>query len=196
MKKILLSLALSIISVVGLAQTGHPTHEWRLGWGDPMFETAVFYDNAEQYGHAYTGHIFGEYQYNLKRWLGLGFECDFENVDWQTLNRQTNNVGKDNFYNIGLMPTVRFTYFRKGIVSMYSGVGVGLNINGGSEKDYLGRYTVCAPLLNLTAYAVSVNWLPNWFATFEIGGLFALNGKQEVFMLGSRLFSISIGYRL
>jgi len=191
MKKLFLTIALSAISVAVFAQSPHPTHEWRLGWGDPMFETAVFYDNNDAYSYGFTGHIFGEYQYNFNNWLGVGFECDFENVSW-TKRDET----KANFYNLGLMPTVRFTYFRKGIVTMYSGLGIGLNINGGSEQDYKGRYTVCAPLLNITAYAVSVNWLPNWFATFEFGGLNALNGKQEIFMVGSRLFSISIGYRL
>lgn len=181
------------------ATPSYPKQEWRLGWGDMMYETGVYYNTPTDFKHSYSGHIFGEYQYNLNSWLGVGGEIDWEGVWWTHRDGSftaPTAERKANYFNLSIMPTVRFTYYRKGIVTMYSGVGLGLNINGGTEIDYKGRQTVCAPVLNITAYGISLNWNPHWFGTFEIGGLNSLNGKQEIFMIGSRLFSISIGYRL
>jgi len=167
-----------------------PKHEIRVGWGDMMYETAVFRNSPSAYNYGYTGHIFGEYLYGFTSVFGLGFEADFENVRWDTPQSDGHN-----FYNLTFMPTCRFTYYRKGIVTMYSGLGVGLTINGGSETDYKGRTTACAPALGITAYGISVNW-NKLFGTFEVGGLNALVGKNEIYMAASRIFTISIGVRL
>lgn len=167
-----------------------PRHEIRLGWGDMLYETAVFRNTPSKFNYGYTGHIFGEYQYSFNHWFGLGFEADFENVRWD--EKKSSN---HNFYNLTFMPTARFTYYRKGILTMYSGLGIGLTINGGTDIDYKGRSTACAPALNITAYGISVAW-KQFFATFEIGGLNALVSKNEVYMAGSRLMAVSIGIRL
>lgn len=185
----IISVAVAVLfAVAASAQT--TSNEVRIGWGDMFYESAVFHNTPSRNNYHHTGHFFAEYQRNLTKWLGVGFEADIEGVNWTNTKTKAN----DNFYNLCLFPTVRFTYFRKGIVTMYSGLGFGLNINGGSETDYLGRKTVCAPLINITAYAISLNW-NNLFGTFEIGGLNAENGKNEVFMAGSRILSISFGYR-
>lgn len=162
----------------------------RLGWGDPMFETAVWYKSGTKSDYRYSGHVFGEFQYPLTGWLGVGFEADFSKVSWDG-----GMESRDYFTNLCLIPTVRFTYYRKGRVTMYGGLGYGLNINSGTEKDYKGRTTACAPVLNLTAYGISVGF-GHWFGAFELGGLNCLIGKQEIYMVGSRLLSLSIGYSL
>jgi len=192
MKKLTLITAFLALALPAFALDPAPAMEVRVGWGDPMYESAVFYNSTQKNKYSYTGHFFAEYLHSISDWFGLGIQADVEGVYWNSAKSES----RDNFHNISFFPTARFTYYRKGIVTMYSGIGLGLNINTGSETDYLGRRTVCSPLINITAYAISVNFTPNWFGTFEIGGLNALNGKQEFFMLGSRLLSISFGYRL
>ena len=181
-------LATLLLPLWASAQT--PSNEVRIGWGDPLFETAVYYNNSTKTGYHYSGHIFAEYQRSILSWLGVGFETDFESVSWTMVKEGD----KGNYFNLSFFPTVRFTYFRKGMVTMYSGLGLGVNINGGTETDYRGRKTICAPLVDITAYAISLN-RGNFFGTFEIGALNAVNGKNEIFMAGSRLLAISLGYR-
>ena len=193
MRKLVLAsatLALLLIPLCASAQTSFPVNEVRVGWGDPMFETAAFYNNSTKNDYRYSGHFFAEYQHNFLKWLGVGFETDFERVSWNVVK----DGSRGNYYNLSFFPTVRFTYFRKGIVTMYSGLGVGLNFNGGTETDYLGRKTICAPLVDITAYAISLDF-GNFCGTFEIGALNSVLGKNTIFMAGSRLLSLSIGYR-
>lgn len=163
----------------------------RVGWGDMMFETAAWHQSATDYNYNHIGHFFAEYQHPLLDWIGVGFKADWSMVSWE--NAQP---GNHNFHNISMMPEVRFTYFRRGRVEMYSGLGVGLNINTGTELDWKNRTTACAPAFDLTLYGVSVG-CEHWFCSFEIGGLNSFNNfKNEVYMVGSRIFTVSIGYRL
>lgn len=172
-------------------QKEYPIHEFRLGWGDMGFEKAAYHDSRENVEYRYFGHIFAGYRYSFNGWLSAGLDVDFSNVRWKSAADGMNH----DFQNISFIPSARFTYFRKGIVTMYSGLGVGLNVNTGSETDFRGLKTVCAPVVNTVFYAISLNY-KNWFGSFELGPLVSLNGKHEIFMLGSRIISISIGYRI
>ncbi|MBP5210825.1 MAG: hypothetical protein J6Z27_03185 [Bacteroidales bacterium] len=163
-------------------------HEFRLGWGDPMFEKAVFYESPTRLSYHYSGHFFADYSYFITKWLSVGMNIDFENVSWK------NEASKEHFSNYTFLPNVRFTYFRKGMVTMYSGIGVGMTVNTGSEETFLGK-TLCSPAFGLTAYGISVG-KGHFFGAFDLGGLFALRSTQQIFMIGSRLLSFSVGYRL
>lgn len=192
MKKLITAfLASFVFPAMMLAQQGYPVHEVRIGWGDMGFEKAAFRNSLEQIGYRYFGHIFAGYRYSFNDWLGAGMDFDFSNVSWKLAADGTNH----DFQNISFIPSVRFTYFRKGIVTMYSGLGIGLNVNTGSEADFRGLKTVCAPVLNPVFYAISLNYR-NWFGTFELGPLVSLNSRHEIFLLGARLISLSIGYRI
>lgn len=196
MKRALLFLSILVLSITfASAQDTFPRHLWRAGWGDMAYEKAAFYDNASNFNYKYTGHFFAEYQYGILPWLGAGLKFDWSNVRWDT--RQGTS---ERFNNFCIIPEVRFTYMRSGLFTLYSGLGVGLLINGGTETDYLGRRTVTAPVIDLTAVACSVQWgtkeTSHWFTTVDLGGLISLNNKREVFMLNSRIVAISIGYRL
>jgi hypothetical protein len=35
-----------------------------------------------------------------------------------------------------------------------------------------------------------------WFGAIEFGGMYSLNGIHEVYMAGSRMFTVSVGCRL
>ncbi len=186
--------ALCWATLPAYALTKHETdslrHEVRLGWGDMLFETAVWHSTRHTDDYRYTGHLFAEYQYHPKSWLSVGMIADYEQVLW----RQLDDNSQHTFYNIGLLPTVRFTYYFHEYVNLYSALFVGLNVNGGSDRDFRNRLVACAPAFGITALGVSVG-KAHWFGAVEIGGLNALVSKDEIYMVGSRLFTASVGYR-
>ena len=98
------------------------------------------------------------------------------------------------FYNLVFMPTVRFTYFHHPYVNLYSGLGFGMDINGGTEQDAYKRYTDVGAAINLTVFGISANY-KNGFMAVDFGGLFALKNKNTIFMASSRIINVSIGAR-
>lgn len=171
-------------------------NEIRLGWGDMLYETAVYHSTPTIGNYRYTGHLFAEYQRSLKAWLSVGMQLDYEQVWW---NQRPDiysdyTADKHSFYNIALLPTLRFTYFFRPYVNLYSAVNIGLTINGGTETDMKGRYTACAPALGVTLLGVQVG-RKHVFGAVEIGGLSALMGKNYIYMFDSRIFTASIGCR-
>ena len=186
-------------------------HQLRIGWGDQMFETLVWYHQPHPtiYPESYIGqyeedfryvqHWFAEYQYRVKYWFNVGAMVDYSGVLWDKVRRNGKGEELDreadcSFHNIAVMLTMRFTYFHSKYVSLYSGLGAGLNINTGSELDYHDRYTACAPALNITALGMSVG-NERWFGAVEFGGLYSLMNMYEVYMAGSRMFTVSVGCR-
>lgn len=186
-------------------------HELRVGWGDQLFETLVWYNqpHSTHYPESYIGqyeeryrylqHWFIEYQYRIRYWFNIGAMVDYSGVVWDKVQR--NGLGKEltrdkncNFHNIAIMFTTRFTYVHSKYVSMYSGLGAGLNINTGSELDYRHRQTALASALNLTVLGMSVGD-KRWFGAVEFGGLYSLMNIHEVYLAGSRMFTLSVGCR-
>ena len=186
-------------------------HQLRIGWGDQMFETLVWYHQTHPtiYPESYIGqyeedfryvqHWFAEYQYRVKYWFNVGAMVDYSGVLWDKVRR--NGKGEElareencSFHNIAVMLTMRFTYFHSKYVSLYSGLGAGMNINTGSEVDYLDRHTAVAPALNITALGMNVG-NNRWFGAVEFGGLYSLANINEVYMAGSRMFTVSVGCR-
>lgn len=185
-------------------------HEVRVGWGDMLFEMLVWHESAyptslpEQYMEVYneqfryTQHWFAEYMYNASYWYSIGCMLDFSGVLWdevtrnghgEVLTREKNHW----FSNISIVPTIRFSYYRSPYVSLYSSLGIGLNINTGSELDFKGRRTAMAPMVNISLLGVRVGH-GRWFGAVELGGMISLLSTNEVYMLGGRLFTASFGY--
>ena len=186
-------------------------HQLRIGWGDQMFETLVWYHQPQStiYPESYIGqyeedfryvqHWFAEYQYRVKYWFNVGAMVDYSGVLWDKVRRNGKGEELDreadcSFHNIAVMLTMRFTYFHSKYVSLYSGLGAGMNINTGSEVDYLDRHTAVAPALNITALGMNVG-NNRWFGAVEFGGLYSLANLNEVYMAGSRMFTVSVGCR-
>lgn len=186
-------------------------HQLRIGWGDQMFETLVWYHQPHStiYPESYIGqyeedfryvqHWFAEYQYRVKYWFNVGAMVDYSGVLWDKVRRNGKGEELDreencSFHNIAVMLTMRFTYFHSKYVSLYSGLGAGMNINTGSEVDYLDRHTAVAPALNITALGMNVG-NNRWFGAVEFGGLYSLANLNEVYMAGSRMFTVSVGCR-
>lgn len=185
-------------------------HEVRIGWGDMLFEMLVWHESAyptalpEQYMEVYneqfryTQHWFAEYMYNASYWYSLGCLVDYSGVLWDKVMRNGSGeeLSRDKnhwFSNISIVPTIRFSYYRSPYVSLYSSLGVGLNINTGSELDFKGRRTAMVPVVNISLLGVRVGH-GRWFGAVELGGMISLLSTNEVYMLGSRLFTASFGY--
>lgn len=187
-------------------------HELRLGWGDQMFEYLMWREKGHpvilspSYQAEYNEHFrhiqhwFVEYLYNVNYWYAIGLQVDYSGVIWDKVLRNgegtelSREINKQ-FHNIAIIPTVRFSYYHRDYVSLYSALGIGVNVNTGTEMDYKGRSTVASPAVNITLLGMRVG-KGRWYGALEVGGLFALNGTEEIYMIASRIFTASVGVRL
>ena len=187
-------------------------HELRVGWGDQLFESLVWhnptsivttmpesstFEYKERYRH--NQHLWLEYQYRFNYWFSLGGMFDMSEVGWDKVTRdgKGKELARDKrnyFYNAVIMPTVRFTYFHHENVNIYSGLGIGLDINGGTETDGRGKHTALGTAVNLTLVGISANY-KRYFVAFDYGGMYALKNANAIYMLKSRMFNLSIGAR-
>lgn len=187
-------------------------NEIRIGWGDMLFETLMWHnpttiittlpeDYTRNYNenYRYHQHLFFEYQYRVNYWFGIGGMVDVGEVGWDEVTR--NGKGQilttdpnHYFYNISVMSTARFTYLRHENVNLYSGLGLGVCVNGGTETNHKGEHTEVGAAVNLTVLGMSVNY-QRWFAAVEFGGMYGLRNANTIYMAGSRMFTASIGAR-
>lgn len=187
-------------------------NELRIGWGDQLFESLVWhnpkgyfvtmpdtYERKYHEDYRYHQHLWAEYQWRFESWYSLGAMIDMSEVGWDDVVRD--GTGREirrsmghYFYNMVLMPTMRFTYFHREYCNLYSGFGIGIGINGGTETDAWGRYTDIGAAVNLTILGFSANY-DRWFCCVDIGGLTSLKNKDTIFLAMSRIFNVGIGVR-
>ena len=209
MKKFLLLTALCAFAP-NLAAQSDGKNSVRIGWGDMPFEVIAFhasvpgtwgntglpanFSRPENYDYGYTGHLFAEYLHRFSRVVSVGFQADVEGIFWKEGNfdRDHRLIGaykQVNNWDLVLMPTVRFTYFNKPWVRLYSGLGAGLMLafdnRGGSAA---------APAFNLNLIGTEVG-RDHWGGTAELGLLNALTGPYHVYQLGTRIFSVAVYYK-
>lgn len=220
MKKITQYILLILLCVVGVASAKAESkndrlfmkHELRVGWGDQLFESLVWHepvvtivtmpaDRKFLYKEdlLYSQHVFLEYQYRFNHWFGLGGMLDGSGVEWSDVTRngqgvELSRVEGCHFYNLVLMPTARFTYVHHANVNLYSGLGAGMCVNGGTEVDAKGHHLAVAPALNFTVLGLSVNY-KQVFLSVEYGGMYAFRDKNTVYMAKSRMLAASLGVR-
>lgn len=212
---LLISLVVSLVCIVQaedkLAYL-EQRNELRLGWGDQLFESLMWhnptsitktmpvtYEQTYKENYRHNQHIWLEYQYRFNHWFGLGGMIDMSEVGWDKVTRDGTGAelardGKHYFYNLVIMPTVRFTYFHHPNVNIYSGLGIGLGINGGTEVNGQGKNTDLGAAANFTIVGVSANY-KRWFVAFDYGGLYSLKNANYIFMAKSRMLNLSVGAR-
>ncbi|MBQ9340714.1 MAG: hypothetical protein IJS13_10355 [Paludibacteraceae bacterium] len=214
--KLLYILTFCLISLTAAAEVAEQRELWpneiRIGWGDQLFESLIWHNPTyiitnqpasnrftyhENYRH--NQHLWIEYQRRHNRWFSYGGMMDVSEVNWKDVTRdgtgkELKRDGGHYFYNLVLMPTIRFTYLHTLYVNLYSGLGVGLDINGGTETNGKGQKTDVGAALNLTVIGVSANY-QRWFATLDFGGMYALKDANTIFMASSRIINVSIGAR-
>lgn len=210
MKKLILSISLlACLQIVAAAGNPPTRHSVRLGWGDMLFETLAFHASAPgtfdsaslpagfrstgTFGHGYTGHIFADYMYSFTDVVSAGVQTDFEGIFWKKGVRDASGtlIGeptKVNNYNLCILPSVRFTFFRSEWVDIYSGLSIGLLMAFDNQKQF-----ELAPAFNLNLVGMKVG-KGQWSGTAEIGLLNALKGANDVYMFASRLFSVGVYY--
>lgn len=179
-------------------------HELRIGYGDPLFETSAWYDSphrnygVENHNFRYTGHVMAEYQYRPNQWFGLGAQIDYEQVLWDEYthvpNGETIKSPNHYFFNLSVIPTARFTYYHSYWINLYSSLGCGLLTNSGTELDYKGRKTAFSPVVDVALLGVSLGH-NTFFTSLEFGGMFAMTNTNTIYMIGSRMFTATIGVR-
>jgi len=187
-------------------------NELRVGWGDQLFETMMWRnptytitsmpaDQLYSYheNHKYYQHLWIEYQWRFFHWLSFGGMIDGSGVSWDEVTRngmgaEVSRKNSQHFYNLVFMPTVRFTYFHHPNVNLYSGLGVGFDINGGTETNLSGKHTDIGAALQITALGMSANY-DRWFFTVDVGGLTSLKNTNAIFMAVSRMINVGIGAR-
>lgn len=216
--RLIVFLALSCVVFTAQAETKwdyiNRHNEIRVGWGDQLFETLMWhnptsivisktmpasYQQTYHENYTYYQHLWLEYQWRFNHWFSLGGMVDGSGVKWDevTRNGQGKEVGRNPnhyFYNIVIMPTIRFTYFHHPNVNLYSGLGFGMDINSGTEKDMKGRYTDVGAAVNVTVFGVSANY-DRWFMTVDFGGMTALKNTNTIYLALSRMINVSIGAR-
>lgn len=190
-----------LLPIVSLAKTPkYPwdclRHEVRVGWGDPIFESAMKYEfphigKPNTHVTYLTGHFFAEYQYYWLSWLSTGMIIDYTGMGWRD---KRDYAPKHSYYDLSILPTVRFTYYHHPWVKLYSGLMVGMTINGGTEKNEFGKKTVCYPGIGITALGVQVGQ-KGFYGAVELGGLSALKSMKDIALFSSRMFTVSVGYK-
>jgi hypothetical protein len=187
-------------------------NELRIGWGDQLFESLIWhnptsiittmpdsYQQVYKENYSYNQHVWMEYQWRFTHWFSLGAMVDFSHVGWDEVTRngkgaELNRKEEQFFYNAVIMPTIRFTYFHHENVNFYSSLGVGLDINGGTETNALGNHTDVGAAINLTVFGISANY-QRWFWTVDCGGLYALKNMNTIFLMSSRIVNMGMGVR-
>ncbi|MCQ2184500.1 MAG: hypothetical protein MJY62_03715 [Bacteroidales bacterium] len=187
-------------------------HEVRLGVGDMCFETLIWHDQihqnytgtpdgslfVENTSYRYTPHFSGEYAFHATPWLSIGAIADFQYTGWQRDYYNNTNVSqrttRENFYNLVIMPTIRFNYFRRNHVGLYSSISGGLGINGGSEANGFGKKTVCCGAFQLCLVGVRAG-AGHWWAFADFGLLASMQSPNIMYMLGSELVKAGVSFK-
>ncbi len=191
-----LSSAMSTSAVTRVERQLAP-NEFRIGWGDMLYEKKMYHNSNSTNNYHYTGHVFAEYHHYFLPWFSLGIAADYEHVWWDVIRDGMTPLPTPDknhfFYNASLLPSMRFTYCHKPHVNLYSALLFGLTVNGGTEIDMYGRKTAFSPAWGITLMGITVGG-QHCFASVEIGGLHALSGRNFIYMIGSRKIALSLGF--
>ena len=174
-------------------------HEIRIGIGDCLMEYIMdgtsLGSNYQMKNRRYTGNIYADYHYNINTWLAVGAQvrtsgCIYDN--YLNTEEPSNLIGK-NQYRITTYayPQVRFTYFNRPSVRLYSGIGLGYmaffyNAQNTESNRYMGA-------LPITLLGVSVG-KKHWYGTADLNMLCGFNDK--IFSpIPLNIFNIGVSYR-
>lgn len=188
-------------------------HEVRLGIGGTAFERTFFPNSihmsytdrpstasyVEKQSHSYLPHFFVEYDYTFLPWLTVGGQIDVGSFSWKNNTYKGGSsliysTEKQNCQNITIQALCRFNWLRRKYFGLYSGLGLGVGINTGTEVDIYGKHTgvgvaVTPVLIGCTGGA------GHWFGSLEISGINSLRGVHELYLVGGRMISISATYK-
>lgn len=201
-KKLLLGVLLGTVLLCQAEAKNPPLrhHLVRLGWGDPLFETLAFHDGVAPTGDflrkerfGYTGHFFAEYQYRFNKVVSVGMQADIQSIFWDetphdAFRNPTGSSFRSRNYDLSILPTVRLTCLNSRYVQLYGGFAAGLMVAFDNR-----RQAELAPVVNITLLGVQIGKGP-WTGSVELGGMTSIRNANTIYMLGSRLISVSVNY--
>ena len=140
------------------------------------------------------GHLFLGYRYDVNSWFSAGAEVDWFYLWSNSVHRNGYGefVGTYDYHlhQLTIMPSIRFTYFRRPLVELYSGLGLGYTL-------YADPYVSHGFTFSPTLFGVNVG-NEHWFAEMELGGMATVTtswfGNPGV-LFSSRILSATVGYR-
>ena len=149
---------------------GFDSGYWDWGW----YHVDTPLERYEKGRYYYDNKIFTEaislsYSHELKKWLSLGVNVSYSGV-FQKERRTSDDqiVNRYKKHRIGLFPLVKFTYFNRPIIRLYSAAGFGIGVkdvrwtNSRSSHERETRLSG-----QLTFFGVSVG--KKLFASWEVG---------------------------
>lgn len=187
-------------------------HEISVGVGDMLFETAIWHDQVHrEYGqigseidlfentdYSYTPHLFIEYYYRVSDWFNIGFDYDFQYTSWTEEHYNAagfkTGTSSEKFYNLCLMPSMRFNYLNKKHFNLYSIISLGLDVNGGTKADCFGKKTLVGAAADLRLIGFKFGSGHCW-GFVDLGLLAALKDQNTIFLLGSELCRVGFSYK-
>lgn len=176
-----------------------PEHEFRISAGafpffsndmgdwDYRYDVRTGLDASKRYrGSTYTtGAVTASYCYRYLRWLDFGISLSYTNeYYWMYSNIDNAGIKRHMAHFISIIPTARFTWFRRRSVRMYSACGLGVTfLTGDIDKKYTSDSGVG---LQLTYFGISAGKRVFGFAELGtgahgtlIGGVgYRFNGKN------------------
>ena len=183
MKRILLIAFLLGLCAGGMCRAQDTRHLVRMGFGDSLFEHLVFHPSNGTSRYVYTGHYFADYQYSLNSVVSVGAQSDFQGIFWTRDKRRIRN------YEFSVLPTVRFTWLRTPWVRLYSGLGAGVLL------AFDNSYNLeVAPVFNLNSVGIQLG-KTHWCGSLDLGFMASMQSIHRIYMMGSRLVSVSVNYR-
>lgn len=197
MRKLLFLFTLSFLSLSlfsqeqGSSKSDFPfhRHQFQFGVGDPVFANLFnpyFYDynnsfyyyydswfNADEYTRwwATTPALTAQYQYRFNKWFWLGGMVSYQGTYFQRNNSFTEEkIGISRKHSITIMPAVRFSWVNKKIVTLYSGVALGVSFMFSLNEP--GNYSQFQPYIAFQITGVGVEVGKKWYGFAEVGAGF------------------------
>lgn len=187
-------------------------HEISVGAGDMLFETVQWHNQVhreygqmrpgvdlfENTGYSYTPHLFIEYYYRVADWLNIGFDYDMQYTSWREDHYDASGIKTtstpQHFYNVCMMPSLRFNYLIRKHLNLYSTISVGMDINGGTMADCFGNKTIVGAAADLRLIGFRFGGGHYW-GFVDLGLLAALKDQNTIFLLGSELCRVGFTYK-
>ena len=136
----------------------------------------------------FSGAFTAQYLYRPKRWLAYGGSVTYERRTQDCMNKGT-KVGEQKTSFVAVMPTVRFSWLNKRVVTMYSKVGAGMTFVSDHYKN-LKDESNTAKVENEDSHFAAFQVTP---VGIQVGT--KVYGKAEVGFGNEGMFTIGIGYK-
>jgi hypothetical protein len=142
------------------------------GWNQYYTRTPLErYNNGKYYwdDKKYTQAISLSYTHEIKRWLSLSINATYSGISQNERRREDNRIVSEyKKHRLGIFPMVKFTYFNRPVVRLYSAVGLGVGLKtenwSNTSKNKINETHISG---QATFFGVSVG--KRLFASWEVG---------------------------